>query len=58
LEALSCSRHQCREFALGMTWANSARIFLDHVTQAARAGRKLSAPDASPPMKVSAGAEH
>jgi 1,2-diacylglycerol 3-alpha-glucosyltransferase/glucuronosyltransferase len=58
LEALSCSRHQCREFALGMTWANSARIFLDHVTQAARAGRKLSAPDASLPMKVSAGAGH
>ena len=33
LEALECSRDECREFALGMTWEESARIFLDHVAQ-------------------------
>ena len=28
LGALECSRDDCRDFALGMTWENSARIFL------------------------------
>ena len=36
LEALELSRHDCRDFALTMTWEKSARIFLEHVTQAAR----------------------
>jgi glycosyltransferase involved in cell wall biosynthesis len=40
LSALECSRDDCREFALGMTWENSARIFLEHVAEAAKAGRK------------------
>lgn len=34
LEALECSRDECRAFALKMTWEESARIFLDHVAQA------------------------
>ncbi|HZQ12709.1 MAG TPA: glycosyltransferase family 1 protein [Pseudolabrys sp.] len=34
LEALECSREDCRAFALTMTWEESARIFLDHVAQA------------------------
>jgi 1,2-diacylglycerol 3-alpha-glucosyltransferase/glucuronosyltransferase len=34
LEALECSREDCRTFALKMTWEESARIFLDHVAQA------------------------
>jgi len=37
-----------RDFALGMTWAASARIFLDHVTQAAKSGRKPAAAQPSP----------
>ncbi len=48
LEALELSRDDCREFALGMTWEASARIFLEHVAEAAkfaraksRAGRRL-----------------
>jgi glycosyltransferase involved in cell wall biosynthesis len=41
LGALECSRQDCRDFALGMTWAASARIFLDHVTHGARSGRNL-----------------
>jgi glycosyltransferase involved in cell wall biosynthesis len=43
LAALECSRADCRDFALGMSWETSARIFLDHVRQAAKAGRKLAA---------------
>ena len=43
LEALECSREACREFALGMTWAASARVFIEHVTESARAARKLAA---------------
>lgn len=39
LAALDCSRHDCREFALRMTWSESARIFLEHVGEAARSGR-------------------
>jgi glycosyltransferase involved in cell wall biosynthesis len=43
LGALECFRADCRDFALRMTWAASARIFLDHVSEAAKAGRKLAA---------------
>jgi len=39
LGALDCSRHDCREFALRMTSAASARIFLEHVAEAARSAR-------------------
>ncbi len=39
LGALDCSRQDCREFALRMTWAESARIFLEHVAEAARSAR-------------------
>jgi glycosyltransferase involved in cell wall biosynthesis len=39
LAALECSRPECREFALHMTWAASARIFVEHVTEAARSAR-------------------
>jgi glycosyltransferase involved in cell wall biosynthesis len=34
LDALECSREECRAFALKMTWEESARIFLEHVAQA------------------------
>jgi glycosyltransferase involved in cell wall biosynthesis len=34
LEALECSREECRNFALRMTWEASARIFLGHVAEA------------------------
>ena len=43
LGALECSRDDCRDFALSMTWEASARMFLEHVTEAAKAGRKLAA---------------
>ncbi len=43
LGALEVSRADCRDFALGMTWQTSARIFIKHVTQAAKAGCKLAA---------------
>lgn len=43
LNALECSREDCRDFALSMTWAASARIFLEHVAAASKAGRKLAA---------------
>jgi len=43
LGALECSREDCREFALGMTWEASARIFLRHVAPAAKSGRKKAA---------------
>ena len=39
LEALECSPEDCRDFALGMTWEASARIFIEHVTEAAKAQR-------------------
>jgi 1,2-diacylglycerol 3-alpha-glucosyltransferase/glucuronosyltransferase len=39
LEALECSRADCRAFALKMTWEESARIFLGHVTEAVQAAR-------------------
>ena len=39
LAALECSREECREFALRMTWEASARIFLDHVAQGNRVMR-------------------
>ena len=34
LEALECSREECRAFALRMTWEASARTFLGHVKDA------------------------
>jgi glycosyltransferase involved in cell wall biosynthesis len=43
LGALECSREDCRDFALGMTWADSARVFLEHVVTATQAARKLAA---------------
>lgn len=39
LEALECSREDCRAFALKMTWEASARIFLTHVAEANKAVR-------------------
>jgi glycosyltransferase involved in cell wall biosynthesis len=36
LEALECSRQDCRGFALGTTWQASARAFLDHLAQPAK----------------------
>jgi glycosyltransferase involved in cell wall biosynthesis len=36
LAALECSRQDCRESALRMTWAESARIFVGHVVEAAK----------------------
>lgn len=53
LGALECSRDDCRDFALGMTWAASARIFLEYVTQAARSGCRPAARDIVP-MNVKA----
>ncbi len=40
LNALQCSRDDCREFALRLTWTESARIFLTHVAEAARGLRQ------------------
>jgi glycosyltransferase involved in cell wall biosynthesis len=37
LGALECSREECREFAERMTWAESARIFIEHVAIATHA---------------------
>lgn len=34
LGALECSRDDCREFGLSMTWEASARTFLEHVAKA------------------------
>ncbi len=42
LDALNLRRQDCRDFALGMTWAESARIFLEHV-DAARVGKRQAA---------------
>jgi len=36
LAALECARQDCRDFAMGMTWTNSARIFIEHVAEAAK----------------------
>ncbi|HET7192601.1 MAG TPA: glycosyltransferase family 1 protein [Pseudolabrys sp.] len=43
LGALEYRREDCRDFALRMTWEASARIFLDHVAEAAKAGCKVAA---------------
>ena len=37
--ALKLKREDCRDFALGMTWAASARSFLQHVSEATRSSR-------------------
>jgi hypothetical protein len=42
LEALELKRDDCRDFALGLTWAASARIFLEHM-DAVRAGKRRAA---------------
>jgi len=47
LGALECRREDCRDFALGMTWQASARIFLQHVTEGARAWRGKRVPVAA-----------
>ncbi len=39
-EALELSRHDCRDFALGMTWEASARIFVEHVAEATQVPRR------------------
>jgi glycosyltransferase involved in cell wall biosynthesis len=36
LAALDCSRADCRDFALGMSWEASARIFIEHVANATK----------------------
>jgi glycosyltransferase involved in cell wall biosynthesis len=41
--ALRCSREVCRDFALRMTWGESARIFLGYVAEAAGALRPKAA---------------
>jgi len=41
--ALELNRDDCRDFALKMTWEASARIFLDHVMEGAKAREKLAA---------------
>jgi hypothetical protein len=33
-----------------MTWAASARIFLDHVTQAVKSARKITGTQSLPPI--------
>jgi glycosyltransferase involved in cell wall biosynthesis len=43
LEALECSRADCRDFALSMTWQASAGKFLEHVAEAAKGKHKLAA---------------
>ena len=42
LGALELKRDVCRDFALGLTWAASARIFLEHV-DAVRTGKRRAA---------------
>lgn len=42
LGALECSREACRDFALGMTWAESARIFVAHVTEATKSRQRAA----------------
>jgi glycosyltransferase involved in cell wall biosynthesis len=41
LAALECSREECRDFALRMSWEESARIFLEHVAE----GNKTTVPE-------------
>jgi glycosyltransferase involved in cell wall biosynthesis len=49
LGALQCSRDDCRDFSLGMTWAACARTFLEHVTPAVKAsGAKAPSPSPIP----------
>ena len=43
LGALECARHDCRDFALKMTWEASARTFLNHVEDAAKGARARAA---------------
>ena len=50
LEALELKRQDCRDFALGMTWAESARIFLEHARRRARG--KASGRIACPPVAL------
>jgi len=50
LGALECSRDECRDFALRMTWAACARTFVEHVTQAAKSGRRTAATQTIPLM--------
>jgi glycosyltransferase involved in cell wall biosynthesis len=57
LDALNYSRDECRDFALGMTWAKSARIFLDHVTEAARCGARVTALGTGLSVNVTAATE-
>ncbi len=40
LEALELSRHDCRDFALYMSWEKSARIFVEHVAEATQVPRR------------------
>ena len=54
LGALECSRQDCRDFALGMTWAASARIFLDHVSHGVRSGANFG-DSAGLPVNMTAG---
>jgi glycosyltransferase involved in cell wall biosynthesis len=39
MEALRCARADCRDFAAGMTWAASARTFVEQVSEGARRWR-------------------
>jgi glycosyltransferase involved in cell wall biosynthesis len=43
LGALSCDRAACRDFALGLSWAESARLFVAHVTAAAGNRARIAA---------------
>jgi glycosyltransferase involved in cell wall biosynthesis len=43
MAALACSKQACREFALTMTWAESARTFLQHVRDGNTASRRKRA---------------
>jgi glycosyltransferase involved in cell wall biosynthesis len=43
LGALKCSRANCREFALRLTWQASARTFVEHVAEATQAWRRIAA---------------
>jgi hypothetical protein len=43
LGALDCSRQAARDFALTMTWAESARLFLQHVREGNTPQRKKRA---------------
>ena len=47
LNALECRPEDCREFALSMTWATSARIFLEHVAEAVKPGSRKPSPIAA-----------